>query len=182
MQNPSGCRKIREHTCGRTFCHLTPGLSPTRREESTPDHLMWSPKPTWSRQTEFGKTCQMPREVSQGAKRARKLRESSSVAEIVAWKFFRNSRTGFKFRRQHPIGKYVVDFYCDEAKLVVEFDGEQHDPVADKVRDLLIKSLGLVVFRIPNREFFNIDQTPRDYLSEVIKLCEKRTGRDAWNN
>jgi len=50
--------------------------------------------------------------------RTRKLRHSPSYAEKVLWAQSRNNKIGFKFRRQHPIGEYVLDFYCFEAKLV----------------------------------------------------------------
>lgn len=68
-----------------------------------------------------------PRNRSESATQlARKARASPSVAEESAWKFLRNQGLGFKFRREYSVGPYRLDFYCPEAKLTVEFDGDQH--------------------------------------------------------
>jgi very-short-patch-repair endonuclease len=102
------------------------------------------------------------------------------VAESIVWKWLRNSRYGFKFRREVPIGPYRVDFYCHEALLAIELDGEQHDSVSDLVRDEFLYSLGIYVHRIPNRQFFGLDEDAyRPYITEVIDLCESRSGRPA---
>jgi uroporphyrinogen-III synthase len=61
---------------------------------------------------------------------------------------------GLKFRRQVPIGSYIVDFYCEELKLVLEVDGEVHnDPNqarSDEVRDIHLRQLGFQVLCVPN--------------------------------
>ncbi len=71
--------------------------------------------------------------------RARKLRLDMSVSEKRLWAYIRKDRLGFSFRRQVPIGEYVLDFYCAKAALCVEVDGEQHAPraAADRRRDLI---------------------------------------------
>jgi Uncharacterized protein conserved in bacteria len=73
-----------------------------------------------------------------------------------------------KFRRQHQIGEYIADFYCDEHKLVVELDGSVHDSSQrqkiDHKRDGYLKSLGLKVLRIPNEQFLN---DPANFLNMV---------------
>ncbi|MGC2412009.1 MAG: DUF559 domain-containing protein [Stellaceae bacterium] len=62
------------------------------------------------------------------AARARTLRQNMTEAEIRIWQMLRAHRTnGYKFRRQVPIGRYIADFVCHEARLVVEIDGGQHD-------------------------------------------------------
>jgi very-short-patch-repair endonuclease len=63
---------------------------------------------------------------------------------------------GFKFRRQHVIDRFIVDFYCGEAGLVVEVDGEIHDytPQEDAIRQEFLESLGLRVVRFRNEEVF----------------------------
>jgi very-short-patch-repair endonuclease len=79
---------------------------------------------------------------------ARHLRQSQTAAEIRLWTFLRGSRlNGFKFRRQHPIPPYVLDFYCDAAKLAVELDGSQHSEVTDLVRTRALQSRGITVLR-----------------------------------
>ena len=112
--------------------------------------------------------------------RARSLRRSPSVAERVAWKLLRKERLGFKFRRQHAVGPYVLDFYCPEAMLALEFDGEQHVPARDARRDAWLQDRGIATVRIPNREFFSIDQPRHEWLNEVVRVCEVRTGRRAF--
>jgi len=64
--------------------------------------------------------------------RARELRKNQTPAEQMLWRQLRNRRLcGLKFRRQHPIGSYIVDFYCAQHKLVVELDGGIHQQQAD---------------------------------------------------
>ncbi|MGH2606487.1 MAG: endonuclease domain-containing protein [Anaerolineales bacterium] len=64
-----------------------------------------------------------------GNRLARRLRRDPTVGETRLWSWLRDRRlAGFKFRRQHPIGRYVVDFYCPQARLVVEIDGDGHSP------------------------------------------------------
>ena len=59
--------------------------------------------------------------------RARELRQSGTDAERLVWQLVRNRQLdGWKFRRQHPIGRYILDFYCYEARLGIELDGGQH--------------------------------------------------------
>ncbi len=83
---------------------------------------------------------------------ARKLRKSMSLPEVVLWQRLRASRLGMKFRRQHPIGPYVADFYCRDARLIIEVDGEAHNrgnrPTADVARDAYLRNKGLEVVRI----------------------------------
>jgi very-short-patch-repair endonuclease len=83
---------------------------------------------------------------------ARKLRKEMSLPEVLLWQQLRGGKTGAKFRRQHPIGPYVVDFYCREAALILEVDGEAHDradrPVRDERRASFLKENGYKVMRI----------------------------------
>jgi very-short-patch-repair endonuclease len=81
---------------------------------------------------------------------AKRLRKASTDAEKRLWYFLQNRQLlGQKFRRQHPIGIYVVDFYCAERKLVVELDGSQHAERADqdRRRTQVLESIGLHVMR-----------------------------------
>ncbi len=120
-----------------------------------------------------------PKRTKEQVELAQKARKTPSVAEEIIWSIVRNRKLGFKFKREYPIGRYRIDFYCDEAKLGLEMDGEQHDPVQDKVRDANLASLGIYIFRIPNVEFFQIDPLApyRDHIEELVKLCELRSGR-----
>lgn len=58
--------------------------------------------------------------------RAREFRHAMTPAEEVLWKRLRNRQLGFKVRRQHPIGRFITDFYCAEARLAIEIDGDTH--------------------------------------------------------
>jgi len=83
---------------------------------------------------------------------ARELRKSQTDAESLIWSLLRNRRLGgFKFRRQHPVDRYVLDFYCHEEKLAIELDGGQHNTAIGRSRDekrtQLMASQGIRVIR-----------------------------------
>jgi adenine-specific DNA-methyltransferase len=86
--------------------------------------------------------------------RARALRRNATFPERVLWGLLRDRRlSGVKFRRQHPVGPYVVDFYCPSHRLVVELDGRSHDDrgLEDLRRQDYLESVaGLKVFRVAN--------------------------------
>jgi len=83
---------------------------------------------------------------------ARKLRRKMTLPEVLLWEQVRANKIGVKFRRQHPIGAYVADFYCAAAKLVIEIDGAAHDradrPQRDDARDAMMQDMGYTVLRI----------------------------------
>jgi very-short-patch-repair endonuclease len=86
---------------------------------------------------------------------AQRLRESSTDAERRLWSRLRNRRLGgFKFRRQQPLGSYVVDFVCFEQRLIVEADGGQHAEQQgyDGVRTKFLESGGYRVLRFWNND------------------------------
>ncbi|MGE0530827.1 MAG: endonuclease domain-containing protein [Hyphomonadaceae bacterium] len=84
--------------------------------------------------------------------RARGMRKQPSRAERAVWEIVRDNRLGFKFRRQRPISRYIADFACMEAKLIIEIDGPSHDVAGqieyDAERTTLLNSLGWRVLRI----------------------------------
>jgi len=90
---------------------------------------------------------------------AKKLRTNQTEAEKLLWSCLRAKQLeGIKFRRQEPIGSYIVDFICYEIKLVIELDGGQHmDPEQaskDKLRDQWLRSQGYRVIRFWDSEIF----------------------------
>ena len=94
--------------------------------------------------------------------RRQTLRNNMTEPEKRLWGILRNHQLGVKFRRQHGIGHYIVDFYCPELKLIIEVDGESHffeDAQAyDKIRDKFMLELGLTTIRFSNHEIMtNID-------------------------
>lgn len=74
-----------------------------------------------------------------------------SLPEGLLWQVLRERPSGLKFRRQHPLGRYVLDFYCASARLVIEVDGESHrmgrQAERDEVRDRWLSEQGLRVVR-----------------------------------
>ena len=85
--------------------------------------------------------------------RSRSLRRDATYPERLLRSVLRNTQlAGFRFRRQHPIGPYVVDFYCPGARLVVEVDGETHVGrlAADTRRTAYLRKQGLRVMRVTN--------------------------------
>ena len=85
---------------------------------------------------------------------ARALRSQMTFPESLLWSKLRSAQLGARFRRQHPIGGYVADFYCASAKLVVEIDGRSHDQTADadQARQADLERQGLRVIRYTNDE------------------------------
>ena len=90
--------------------------------------------------------------------RARQLRQEGTPPEELLWLALRNGQiAGLKFRRQHPIGPYVTDFYCHSAALVVEIDGMSHIERAeeDQKRMAYLEQQGLKVLRVTNQDVMN---------------------------
>ncbi len=85
--------------------------------------------------------------------RARKLRREMSLPEVLLWQQLKSRPNGLKFRKQHPIEPYTVDFYCPAKRLVIEIDGIAHDmgenPARDEQRNAWLAERRLEVLRIP---------------------------------
>jgi very-short-patch-repair endonuclease len=91
--------------------------------------------------------------------KASALRKPQTKAEQKLWRVLRNRNLeGYKFRRQHALGPFIADFYCHEARLVIEIDGENHlirkVKEYDKWREGILRSYGLAVIRFTNDEVF----------------------------
>ncbi len=87
--------------------------------------------------------------------RARGLRRDATPAERHLWRQLRGRRLdGAKFRRQQPLGPYIVDFFCEDAALAIEADGEHHFPPSQEQlrRDAFLTAAGMLVLRFPNAE------------------------------
>jgi very-short-patch-repair endonuclease len=104
--------------------------------------------------------------LSHQARRARQLRNDLSKAEWKVWSRLQNRQVaGFKFRRQYPIGPFFADFACVAARLVVEVDGDEHDPDYDARRDKFISARGFRVVRIPVAE---VDDSLDDVVETIF--------------
>src|SRR5437660_1692952 len=95
-------------------------------------------------------------------RRARKQRRNMSLPEVLLWQQLRKEPDGVQFRRQHPAGPYVLDFFCATANLAIEVDGEAHNggdrPTRDLARDMWLGEQGVRVLRIPTVEVLkNLD-------------------------
>jgi very-short-patch-repair endonuclease len=104
--------------------------------------------------------------------KASQLRSHETEAEKMLWtRLSKSQLKGLRFKRQHPISKYIADFYCHKAKLVVEVDGGYHDTsnqrVYDTERTTFLVGLGIEVLRFTNK-----DVTER--LDWVVQEIEKR--------
>ena len=89
---------------------------------------------------------------------AREMRGGMTDAEVLLWRFLRNRRmAGAKFRRQHPVGRYILDFYCDQRRLGIELDGGQHAQTLDydERRDAWLRLQGVRVLRFWNNQVLN---------------------------
>jgi very-short-patch-repair endonuclease len=105
--------------------------------------------------------------------RSRELRRDQAPAERLLWSRLRNRGLGgIKFRRQHVLGRYIVDFFSPEFGLVVELDGESHleKRDSDRVRDKDLATMGLAVFRVWNTPIYDDVEC---VLEGIWKKCQK---------
>jgi very-short-patch-repair endonuclease len=108
---------------------------------------------------------------------AKKLRAQKTPAEIVLWEALKDRQLGgFRFRQQHPIDEYILDFYCPSARLGVELDGDYHfsddQCKLDAVRTTRLNILGVKVLRLPN---FIVLHDLKAALSPIIQALIEET-------
>ena len=104
--------------------------------------------------------------------RARQLRKNLTDAERVLWNILRSRQvSGYKFRRQAPIGPYIVDFVCFENRLIVEVDGGQHLERAnyDDRRTAWLESAGFKVIRFWNNQVLAETETVREAIFIAVQ-------------
>jgi len=104
--------------------------------------------------------------------KARALRRAMTPPEAVVWRILRTRPAGLKFRRQHPAGPYVLDFYCPTAKLAIEIDGIAHEmgdnPARDGRRDAWLQTRGFRVLRIAAEE---VRDDAEGVLQHILNAC-----------
>ena len=106
--------------------------------------------------------------------RARRLRRDSTVPERILWSYLRAGRLGgLKFRRQHAIKPFIVDFFCHDASLVIELDGETHvgRVEEDEARTRWLEGRGVHVIRFTNDDVLN-------HIEAVVNAIAKAAGLD----
>jgi very-short-patch-repair endonuclease len=107
--------------------------------------------------------------------RARVLRSNMTRAEIILWSRLRSKKiNGYKFRRQQPLFDYIVDFYCDKLKLIIEVDGEIHsfsEKISyDSKRDSILKINGYHIIRLSN---FEVETEINSAINKIISYISE---------
>ncbi len=120
------------------------------------------------------KTSDLPIPAKGGRQRARNLRNNMTKGEWKLWGNIRNKQLDIRFRRQHPIDNYIVDFIALKIGLIIEIDGAQHSESRkeenDKIRTKYLERLGLKVIRFNNYEVLtNIDGV----IAKIIMIIEE---------
>lgn len=119
--------------------------------------------------------------------RAAELRANPTPMEEHLWHFLSNSRLGVRFKRQHPVGNYIADFYCHSIKLVIEIDGSVHNTeeqkLIDKEKDEFYQSVGIRVVRITNK---TLNNSTEEVLNNIKRMLNSENstplgaGRRIW--
>jgi very-short-patch-repair endonuclease len=98
-----------------------------------------------------------------------------TLPEGLLWRALRPKPGGFKFRRQHPAGRYILDFFCAETRIAVEVDGTSHDmgdrPAHDAMRDDWLNRQGLQVIRVPAALVL---EDIAAVVQHIVSVCESR--------
>jgi len=119
---------------------------------------------------------------------AKRLRKNMTAAETVLWMYLKAGINDCKFRRHHPIGIYIADFYCHKAKLVIEVDGSIHDLDAikqnDKEKETCLINNGYSVARFTNKEVMTQAETVLEKIKSIIskKLNEATEAKSNEGN
>lgn len=107
---------------------------------------------------------------------ARKLRRTMSHPEVILWRALRLRPDGNKFRRQHPLTPFVLDFYCASAHLAIEVDGFAHDcgsePARDARRDQWLLEQGIETMRIAATD---VEHSIEAVMTAIVERCRQRT-------
>ena len=110
---------------------------------------------------------------------SRYLRNNSTLSEVLLWQELRAGQIqGYKFNRQKPLNRYIVDFYCKELDLVIEIDGDSHyhdnSPIKDRERQKVLESLGLVFLRFDD---VDVKRNMAFVLGEINAFVEELKGK-----
>ena len=104
---------------------------------------------------------------------AAKLRENMTDPERKLWEYLKTKPMGYKFRRQHPISRYILDFYCHQLRLSIEVDGGYHLTIEqreiDNQRTEYLESVGITVYRFTNQEILNQFEQSIDMITSKIR-------------
>ena len=119
-----------------------------------------------------------PDKPARAVKRARKLRREMSLPEVKLWQILRTSPGGHRFRRQHPAGPFVLDFFCARANLAIEIDGFAHEtgdrPARDAARDVWLRERRIDTLRIPATDVL---RDAGEMAGAIVGMVEERLAR-----
>jgi very-short-patch-repair endonuclease len=109
---------------------------------------------------------------------AKQLRNNPTPSEAALWEYLKNKPLGYKFRRQHPINKFIADFYCHALKLIIEVDGEIHTlkdvNEYDNLRQSFLEHEGVSFIRFTNREVAtSMDEVISKINQKILALQNK---------
>ncbi|MCL6250485.1 DUF559 domain-containing protein [Altererythrobacter sp. KTW20L] len=111
-------------------------------------------------------------------KLARKLRSEMSLPETMLWRELRKRPGDYKFRRQHPAGPFVLDFYCGALRLAIEVDGMAHDSeprvMRDQERSAFLSTQGVATLRVPAKAVL---QDIEAVVLRIVVVCQEREAR-----
>ena len=114
-----------------------------------------------------------------GTERARRLRAEMTLPEVMLWQNLRRNPAGLKFRKQHPSGPYIADFYCHKARMIIEVDGMSHEmggnPAKDARRDRWFAERNLEVVRIPAK---NILQNVGEVAQSLVEYATNKASKE----
>jgi Uncharacterized protein conserved in bacteria len=106
--------------------------------------------------------------------KAKEMRKYMTYPEAVLWQHLSANKMGVHFRRQHPIGRFIADFYCHKYSLVIEVDGKIHEEEErmkhDKIRTMELKQMGLSVIRFTNERVIDDAHGVADEIREYLRL------------
>ena len=115
----------------------------------------------------------MARTTRKTVLKARQLRKAMSKPEVMLWQQLRKTPSGIRFRRQHPIGPYILDFYCPSAKLAIEVDGMAHDmgtcPEHHSRREWALSQEGVEIIRVSAQEVLQDAEDVADRILRYVR-------------
>ncbi len=114
-----------------------------------------------------------PKGSADAVRQSRRLRRAMSLPEVLLWQELRKRPAGLKFRRQHPSSRSSLDFYCGDARLMIEVDGEAHSagdrPLRDGARDAWFSAKGIATLRVPATDVLkDLDAVVRGVIAAAV--------------
>ena len=116
-----------------------------------------------------------PKGQPPAVRKARGLRREMTLPEVILWQALRKRPGGLKFRRQHPCGPFILDFFCSDARLAIEVDGEAHSrgtrPNRDDARDRRLAKVRIATLRLPAG---GVLQDLDEAVQGIVETCRER--------